>query len=43
VMVLVSCVAENTLGTLTGILFATWFMAFRQPDANPQSKADGLG
>lgn len=43
VMVLVSCIAENTLGTLTGILFATWFMAFRQPDANPQSKGDGLG
>lgn len=32
VAVLVSCVTENTLGTLTGILFCTWFMAFRKPD-----------
>lgn len=42
VMVLVSCVTENTLGTLTGILFATWFMAFRQPDPNRQPTGDKL-
>lgn len=30
VVALVSCVTENTLGTLTGILFCTWFMAFRK-------------
>ena len=37
VVVLVSCITENTLGTLTGILFCTWFMAFRHPDSKPDS------
>lgn len=30
VTVLVSCLTENTLDSLAGILFSTWFMAFRR-------------
>ncbi len=31
VAILVSCLTENTLDSLAGILFSTWFMAFRHP------------
>ncbi len=31
VAILVSCLTENTLDSLAGILFCTWFMAFRHP------------
>lgn len=31
VAILVSCLSENTLDSLAGILFSTWFMAFRHP------------
>lgn len=37
VAVLVSFLAENTLDSLAGILFCTWFMAFRRPESNPES------
>ena len=30
VAILVSCLTENTLDSLAGILFSTWFMAFRR-------------
>lgn len=29
-VILISCVSENTLGTLAGILFCSWFLAFRK-------------
>lgn len=32
VAILVSCITENTLDSLAGILFCTWFMAFRRSD-----------
>ena len=32
VAILVSCLTENTLDSLAGILFSTWFMAFRKED-----------
>lgn len=28
-VILISCVSENTLGTLAGILFCSWFLSFR--------------
>lgn len=28
-VILISCISENTLGTLAGILFCSWFLAFR--------------
>jgi hypothetical protein len=28
--ILISCLTEDTLATLAGILFCTWFLAFRQ-------------
>lgn len=32
--ILVSCLTENTLDSLAGILFSTWFMAFRKESQN---------
>lgn len=36
VAILVSCLTENTLDSLAGILFSTWFMAFRTDSVAPK-------
>lgn len=38
VAILVSCLTENTLDSLAGILFSTWFMAFRHPQVRIAQK-----